>query len=69
MDTGKLATAVYRHVGIPSGASSTGQFGDILSVTVDGVEYEYQVKEGDTLASVVRELEKLVYGAYKLQAA
>lgn len=65
METGKLAGIVYKEVGILPGSSSTGQFGDILTVTVGGVDYEYQVKESDTLASVVRELESII----QLQAA
>lgn len=65
METGKLAGVVYKEVGILPGSSSTGQFGDVLSVTVEGVEYEYQVKESDSLASVVRELEAMISKAKK----
>lgn len=66
MEAGKLAGIAYREVGILPGSSSTGQFGDVLSVTVEGVEYEYQVKETDTLTSVVRELEAMISRAKKM---
>lgn len=67
-DPGKVATRIYREMGIPKGATSTGQFGEILSITVDGIEYEYQVKSSDTMEIVLAEFGKLLQ-ASKLVAA
>lgn len=61
MSTGRIASNIYKTMELHSlGASSTEQYGDILTITVDGQDYSYQVQQWDSLASVVREFEKMI---------